>query len=394
MRPIALALENLRADPPGGDDPMRVQMNRAISQPNGPAEQHSWKSLSGLCELWKQRLQQARHIYWPDMDPTATVTIKRRVARRHGAYIARGSVQTDRARESFCIKWFPGADEEAICQTEARLNWWRARHAVLGDRVPRIIAAWPHERVLVMTWCDGLPVGRYLRRSFPWVAGRTSERIDRCGTALGEWLRTFSAGGPPYDVDVQPLLGKLATRDAQGRLAVDAHRLLTNRIEQGHRAARTLVQAGVQSARSWCDRFDLPEIERSFGHHESAGFVHGDVKPDNMLISGNDFFLIDWWRTPRVSWPLTDVANLAGNLYLHGNSPRARRFWESFVEAYFGKPPDDRTRNTIELIASILRLVYVAERIERRKFLSLLGRKHRRLASEVVTRRQSFRLCT
>ncbi|MCH7592106.1 MAG: phosphotransferase [Planctomycetes bacterium] len=286
----------------------------------------------------------------------------------------------------------PGADPRDLELTVQRLNWWRARHPEQADRVPRIIASWPDERAIVMTRESGAPLGRHLRWSPMRRLFRAQERLDRFGCAFGAWLRSFAAGRPPYDDSIHPMLGQRSSLSVDGRLTVDARRLLANRIEQGHRAAHTLDRAGVRFTRNWSARFSLDSIERSVSEKEPAGFVHGDVKPDNVLVGRNGFSLIDWWVTPRVSWPLTDLANFAGNLRLGGGSAGATRLWQSLLHGYFENGPDDQTLATIDLVSFILCLTHSATSVQNKMSRFALVRRGRRFLADLSARHRPMAL--
>lgn len=353
-------------------------------------------SLSARRKRWRSRLQQCGPALWPEIHERGTVGLHRRVKRPGANCIVFGEARYRNTRVPFCIKFMPGADPRDLELTAQRLNWWRAHHPQEADRVPRIIASWPDERVIVMTREFGLPLGHHLRWSpirklFRWDA---QEQLHRCGFALGAWLRRFAAGRPPYDDSIHPMLGQRSSLNIVGRLTVDARRLLAGRIEQGHRAAHTLERAGVRSARNWSARFCLDSIERSVSDQEPAGFVHGDVKPDNVLVGRNGFALIDWWMTPRVSWPLTDLANFAANLRLGGESAGATRLWQSLLHGYFEKRADDQTLATIDLVSFILCLTHSAACVENKLSRFAFVRRSRRFLADLSTSRRQTALNT
>lgn len=341
--------------------------------------------LSVRRERWRSRLQRCGPALWPETRERGTVGLHRRVIRRGPNYIVFGEARSRSTRVPFCIKIMPGTDPCDLELTVQRLNWWRANHPEQADRVPRIIANWPDECAIVMTRECGAPLGRHLRWSPIRRLFRASsqERLDRYGFTFGAWLRRFATGRPPYDDRIHPMLGQRSSLDDDGRLIVDARRLLAGRIEQGHRAAHTLDRAGVRSARSWSTRFCLDSIERSISTREPAGFVHGDVKPDNVLVGENGFSLIDWWATPRVSWPLTDLANFAGNLRLGGESASATRLWRSLLHGYFEERPDELTLATIDLVSFILCLTHSAACIKNKMSRFAFVRRGRRFLADL-----------
>ena len=212
-----------------------------------------------------------------------------------------------------------------------------------------------------MEGCRGERLDRHLTYGLA-PAPRTASDLDDHTTRLGEWLRAFTDGNPEYGADIEPLLGMQARRREDGQLTVNARRLLEQRIERGRQAAYALGRGSQTYARSWADRFDLDAIVAAFGDQEPAGFIHGDMKPGNILVHNGNLKVIDWWATPRVSWPLSDVATFAGNLRLYGQCPAAERAWRCFARAYYPAGPDERTMQAIDLVASIMCLTVMAEK--------------------------------
>ena len=352
------------------------------------------ESLSVQRKRWRHRLEQHRQALWPCLREDGVIRLGRRIQQHGTTAIAFGEARDRDARFPFCIKAVPGADPQDFELTAQRLTWWHRHHPALSAHVPRIIASWPDERAMVMTREAGVPLGRHLGRSPLRKTVFKDKKIEPYGLAFGAWLHRFSVGRPPYGSDVRPMLGQRARLSPDGSLAVDAKGLLSNRIEQGHRAAHTLKQAGLRYRTDWSARFCLNSIERSVSETQPGGFVHGDVKPDNILVSGDHCALIDWWATPRVSWPITDLANFAGNLRLDGKSAAGTRLWESLLRGYFDTPPDQHTLATIELFSSILCLTYSAACVASKPSRFAVVRRGRRFLADVWAGRHRAGLST
>jgi hypothetical protein len=250
-------------------------------------------------------------------------------------------------------------------QTLARVTWWRHHHPDTRREVVPVLAFWPDEMVLLIEWRAGRSLGRYLTMQLPGAV-RAGVQLERCGAMLGNWLRAFAGGDGTYGPEIESMLGLQARRHDDGRLSVDARSLLEQRVERGERAASDLKRLGARPMTDWTDRLDIDAILSSFGINEQGGFIHGDLKPDNVLISAKELTLIDWWTTPRVSWPLTDVATFLGNLRLYGPAAAANRMWRRFVQAYYPNGVDARTGQALELVATILRMTVMADQIRRR----------------------------
>lgn len=334
---------------------------------------------------WLSRLRDSYPAYWPDTSQGAEIALQDRALRGRRGRVFRGVVQDERRRRVFCVKWCPEADPDALETTFKRMKWWRACHPELAGCVVDILGVWPDEQVMLLDWCAGSRLGGHLRQQLPLRHDRAMSRkppgrheaaktrrrtglrhldADRLGTELGEWLRRFAAGRVKYDPDVDSSLGLSTQRQSDGRLIVDARRLLEQRIERGERAARTLHGAGLSSAASWADRFDLDAIIESVSREEPGGFIHGDFKPDNILVHGDGWSVIDWWTTPRVSWPLADVATFAGNLWFYGTGQVVDRLWRTFTSAYYADGCDEQTLQTIDLVSTIMRLAIIAEKLQ------------------------------
>jgi Ser/Thr protein kinase RdoA (MazF antagonist) len=141
--------------------------------------------------------------------------------------------------------------------------------------------------------------------------------------------------------------------------------LIENRLELAGRAVHELVERGYAAARHWADRRDPDNLVASFSDSEPGGFIHGDFKPGNILFDECGFSIIDWWTTPRVSWPLQDPAMLAANLRMGNRGAAARQVWNSFANAYFDARLDERTAAAIDLLATMTCLSFVAGKTRR-----------------------------
>jgi len=334
---------------------------------------------------WVRRLDESCREYWPDLGSNVSVTLARRALARSGGHVLCGTITDGRVDRSFCIKWCPAADPTAMEQTLVRVKWWRRHHPELSKEVVDVLAFWPDEMVLLMERRSGRCLGRYLGNGLARSVKPASE-LDIYGARLGEWLRSFAEGNRIYGAEIQPMLGLHACRRDDGRLVVDARRLLEQRIERGEQAASVLRSRGRSPMRSWADRFDVDAIVTSFGDEEPAGFIHGDVKPDNVLTHEGGLMLIDWWTTPRVSWPLTDVATFAGNLWLYGENPAADRLWRRFVQAYYPGGLDERTRQAVELVGTIMCLMVLADESQRPLFHRLtVSHLRKRSADQLIS---------
>lgn len=248
------------------------------------------------------------------------------------------------------LKWCPDADPLALRATDENMRWWRARHPRLCGPLPELLDFWPDEQVLVMAECPGVPLST------------CREAPERAVTSLGRWLREYAAVQPPYGEDLGPRLGATVTRAATPPLLVDAQPLLEQRLAAAERAAATMSSRGLAEAKSWAAHLDLPAMRTALSAPQPAGFIHGDFKPGNVLIHARDFAVVDWWIAPCVSWPLTDVATFAGNLWLAGTEV-SQRIWQCFAQGYFPRGLDAIHRQMVAGLASMMCLTFLARQM-------------------------------
>lgn len=317
---------------------------------------HASSKLMGVNRrMWIARIAEASSQYWPTLGKASRVHISRRVRAGREGYLVRGKATHGTVEQTFWIKWSPRANPQDQAQTIERMNWWRSAHSELTAPVPRILDHWPDQAVLLIEGRPGKPLSRIMLR--PGAAH--TQAAAKSAHRLGRWLRSYADGHGTYAADVTPLLGDQVERTAGGRLIIDARRLLESRIQRAQQAAAALSRRGMVAARQWQQRVEVSAAFYAIHDHEPAGFVHGDMKPENVLARGRQIAVIDWWAAPRVSWPLTDVACMAANLWLMQDR-RASAVWRAFASAYFGNQPDIATQRIIELLAVSICLDFFA----------------------------------
>lgn len=279
---------------------------------------------------------------------------------------------------SFWIKWCPHADPRALDQSMQHMRWWSKNFPQLAQSIPKLMDHWPHERVLLIEGVEGVPVGEALEDD--------CVRLQLGVRSLARWHRGYAEVGNGDFTEMPTMLGSEVHRTSAGQLHVRADRLIEERIALAAEAAYQLSLSGCKEARQWSDRYDLSGIVSKFSSGVNAGFIHGDFKPDNVLIDGDSFSVIDWWTAPRVSWPLTDVAVFAANLWMDPRREPADQVWQTFVEERFEGNIQSVDRQAIDVLATMTCLQYLAYRCKttrsidrvygRRALERLLKRRH------------------
>ncbi len=300
------------------------------------------------------RLESKRDVYWPGGDPSAELVLDRRVRSGAGGYMVRGVVGSDARSTAFWIKWCPDADPRALEQSIRHMHWWSEHYPQLARSVPKLIDYWRDENALLIEGVEGVPVGQLLNQD--------AKDLPAAIESVARWHYEYSQIGDVDVTELGTLLGSEVYRTPEGDLHVRADRLIESRIALASESAYQLSLSGCKAARQWSDRYDISRAVAYFESGVPAGFVHGDFKPDNVLIDGASFSVIDWWTAPRVSWSLCDVAVFAANLWMDPRRDAADAVWQAFARARFPDGVDSYTQYGIDILATMTCLQYLASR--------------------------------
>ncbi len=303
---------------------------------------------------WIAQLESRRGDYWPAAQRDAEIVLDRRVRFGAGGFMVRGQLQSEAPSTSFWIKWCPDADPRALKQTMRHMDWWTSHCPTLARSVPKLIDHWPEENALLIEGVQGVPVGELLNQH--------ALKLPDAIRAVARWHYEYSQIDGIDVNEIDTLLGHEVFRTPAGNLHVRADRLIETRIALASESAYQLSLAGCKKARQWSDRYDISRAVSYFATDIKAGFVHGDFKPDNVLVDGDSFSVIDWWTAPRVSWPLSDVAVFAANLWMDPRRDAADAVWRAFVEARFPNGIDTLELHGIDILATMTCLQYLGNR--------------------------------
>jgi len=299
---------------------------------------------------WCERLRKFWSARWQTPPSGVVVRLGRRIRAGAGGRMVRAVVIAPGRHAALRLKWCPTADPAALEATAVNMRWWRAAHPDLAANVAELLDDWPDQRVLVMAECEGEPLSP--RSAVP----------ETVIVRLARWMRAYAYARRAPLAELKPRLGAAVSATAQGRLVVDARRLLATRAGTLARAADDLGAMGFSKARTWPSRFPVDGLLACFREPQRAGMIHGDFKPGNVLLDRDRFTIVDWWIAPCVSWPLTDVATFLGNLWLSA-SPDAQCIADTFAAEYFSTGIDPHTIRALDLMAGAMVMDYLSRRM-------------------------------
>ena len=323
--------------------------------------------------------------WWPGIAGSIDVRLDLRPRTSPTGLMLHGVVSGSDSQREFWIKWRPASDPVAMANTIAFMDWWRAEHPRLAPAAAEMLDHWPDESVLIVQACAGRTLGRTIAEIASPASQEKMHIVTLGVRRLGRWLKAFGAGSDRYGPDITPLLGDQITRADDGTMTVDVPALLEQRLKRTQVAAQRLAAAGLTDAVHWLDRHSPEDVIGSFGRNERAGFIHGDLNHDNVLVDGDDFHVIDWWAAPRVSWSLPDVATLAANLWLLEDCPHAGAVWWAFQEVYFDTTEDERTTRCVDFLGTMMCVQLLASKVSSGHLQSAVDRRWcRRTLSRLV----------
>lgn len=307
---------------------------------------------------WISRLADRGGEFWPNLRDGQSIQLDHRLRMGTEGALLSGAVTGDGGRERFWIRWSPDDQSAAAKQTYDYMNWWRKRHSDLANRVPRILDYWPADNALVFEHAPGKPLSRAMADS-TGARENDFQRVEHGASQLGAWLQRYSRGLEYYDADVRDAAVAEVTRTPDGKLRVNARALMARRVDRAHLDALELAACGLTIGESWTQR-QPDRVAATVGDDVPAGFVHGDLKCDNVLCNDVGFSVIDWWLAPRASWPLADVGVFAASLRLMDDQRIASRVWTRFANAYFDRDVTAATERQIDLLAVMTGMSHLA----------------------------------